>query len=310
MLSVVIPVYGNRDSLIELIRELEEVSVQLPEGLEAVFVVDGSPDDSFAILKKALPQSKLEAQLHLLSRNFGSFSAIRAGFEKARGEFVAVMAADLQEPTTLLLDFDRLLRSGEGEVVLGVRSERNDPWSSKIASKFFWKLYKKFVQEDMPQNGVDIFACNRAFLKELIALRESNSSLVGLTIWLGFKRVELPYIRKVRPYGKSAWTLKKKFRYLNDSIYNFSDLPFRLLLSGGTVGLVISICLSIIVLSMRLMGWIQVPGYSILALLIMGFGAINCMAFGVLGGYLWRTFENSKGRPNFVVAASYEWQSQ
>ena len=127
MLSLVIPVYKNEAGLPRLLREVAALAPQCVDGLEVVFVVDGSPDRSLEILQRALPSWDIPAQVIALSRNFGSFAAIAAGLRHARGDGFAVIAADLQEPPDLVLRFDRLLASGEADVVFGYRERRADP---------------------------------------------------------------------------------------------------------------------------------------------------------------------------------------
>src|ERR1035437_10026919 len=133
MNSLVIPVYRNEANLDRLLAELVKLAGRLPE-LEVVFVVDGSPDRCLQILRERLPALPLRTQLLSLSRNFGSFAAIAAGLERARGVNLAVMAADLQDPPELALQFFEILGAGRADIVFGVRGRRSDPWHSEIAS--------------------------------------------------------------------------------------------------------------------------------------------------------------------------------
>jgi glycosyltransferase involved in cell wall biosynthesis len=299
--SLVIPVYKNEGSIPELVEAVRGMNVALGGELEVVFVVDGSPDRSWLALSQALPASGLEAQLLLLSRNFGSFAAIRAGLEVARGEYFAVMAADLQEPPELVLEGFRELAGGELDVVIGTREARDDPLGSRIASGIFWGLYRRFVVPEMPPGGVDVFACNRQFRDHLMELRESHSSLISMLFWLGFRRKNIGYRRSARKHGKSAWTLRKKFRYLSDSIFAFTDLPNRMLIWLGGFGIAISAVLGLITIVGRLFGLITVPGYAATILAIAFFGALNLFGLGLVGSYAWRAYENSKLRPLSIV---------
>lgn len=303
MISVVIPVYRNAASLPDLLAVLEDLHRRLEDGLEAVFVVDGSPDDSHRQLADRLPQAGFPAQLLALSRNFGSFAAIRAGLEAARGERFAVMAADLQEPPELILEFDRILRAGEHDLVVGLRASREDPLSARLASRAFWGLYRQFVQPEVPPGGVDVFACRRRLRDQILRLREANSSLVGLLFWAGFRRAEVPYERRRRASGRSAWTLAKRSRYLVDSVFGFSDLPIRLLLWAGALSLGTSVLLTLAVIVARLSGAIAVPGYAATVVTITFFGGLNSFGLGIIGGYVWRAFENTKRRPGYIVAS-------
>ncbi len=301
MLSVIVPVYKSAENIDDLLRALDQLNDRLDGQLEVVFVVDGSPDDSYRRLADRLPTSRLCTQLVELSRNFGSFSAIRAGFAAARGERFAVLAADLQEPIELVEQFDRLLRTGECDVTIGQRIGRRDPLPSRMTANIFWWAFRRWVQNEVPPGGVDVFGCTRQVRRHLLRLREGHSSLVGLLFWVGFRRAMVPYERQQRTAGTSAWTFRRKLRYFVDSGFSFTDLPISLLLMLGGFGLVTSVIFSIIVLVSKLLFLIPVPGYVPTVLLVTFFGALNCFGLGVIGSYVWRTYENSKGRPNFIV---------
>lgn len=305
--SVVIPVYRNRASLPELLDQLEGLDRDLRGRLEAVFVVDGSPDDSLAYLREALPARPFRTLLLGLSRNFGSFAAIRAGMTEASGPHYAVMAADLQDPPELVRGFFEVLARDAADIVVGERTGRADPWSTRVASDLFWRAYRVLVQPAIPVGGVDLFGCNQVFRDRLVALDELNSSLVGLVYWLGFRRAAVPYERRPRPYGKSAWSWRRKMRYLADSVFSFSDLPIRLLLALGALGLVVSAALGAATLVAKFAGGIDVPGYAATMLVIVFFGALNMVGLGILGAYTWRAFENTKRRPGYVVATRARW---
>jgi len=302
MFSLVIPVYKNASNIDSLFEALRTLPDQLTDrDLEVVFVVDGSPDDSYQQLRQRLPEERFRCRLVCLARNFGAFSAILAGIAAARGQCFAVMAADLQEPVELVAEFEHILTRGDADVVVGQRTGRADPFLSRMASGMFWGVYRRMVQREIPSGGVDVFGGNRKVRRQLLSLRESNSSLVGLLFWIGFRRAVVPYQRRARQAGKSAWSLRKRLRYLSDSLFSFTDLPVRLLLGAGALGLLTSLLLGGVVLLSKLFHSIPVPGYAATATLIVFFGGLNCLGLGILGGYLWRTFENSKRRPNYIV---------
>lgn len=302
--TLVIPVYRNRESLPKLLEELESLHASLGGALETIFVVDGSPDDSWQWLRSALPQSTLRSRLVLLARNFGSFAAISAGLAQGSGRYFAVLAADLQDPPEVAGRFFSTLAEGDVDVVVATRESRADPLITRLASVLFWGLYRRIIQPDIPPGGIDLFGCSRAFRDELVKLGEANTSLVALLFWLGFRRKTISYARRPRPYGKSAWTLKRKLKYLSDSVFSFSDLPVRLLFFAGVAGLALSIVLALLVLVGRLTGAIDVPGYSATVLVILFFGAFNIFGLGIVGAYAWRAYENTKGRPAYLVVSS------
>ena len=309
MMSVVIPVYKNAANIAPLLDALVTLERDLEGDLEVVFVVDGSPDDSYLRLARALPETSLRAQLLRLSRNFGSFAAIRAGLEVAAGDRFAVMAADLQEPPELIREFDAVLRQGDVDIAIGQRVGRHDPLLTRLTASAFWALYRRWVEPQIPQGGVDIFACSASVRDQLLTLNENHSSLIGLLFWVGFRRAIVPYQRRPRQIGSSAWTLQKRVRYMSDSIYAFSDLPIRLLTWGGLSGLAVSLLLSVLVLFYKLFNDFEVPGYAATVLIVLFFGALNCFGLGIIGNYVWRTFENTKQRPNYIVAERVTYQN-
>jgi hypothetical protein len=214
------------------------------------------------------------------------------------------MAADLQEPISLAREFFRILSRDEADVTIGVRESRKDPGLSSLGSRAFWWLYKKLIMPEIPDGGVDMFGCNAKCRAQLLNLEERNSSLIGQLFWVGFRRASVPYERQARQHGTSAWTFSKKLRYLLDSVYAFSDLPIRALkwVGGGSVG--VAALTSVLVLVARLLGYIEVPGYTPIVLSVMFFGGLNAFGLGLIGEYVWRTFENSKRRPIAITAES------
>lgn len=299
--SLVIPVYKNESGIAALLVAVRDLDRRLGGDLEVVFVVDGSPDRCWELLRESLADSDFDAQLILLSRNFGSFAAIRRGLELATGKYLAVMAADLQEPIELVEDFFRVLSGGESDVVLGVRAGRHDAWPTRACSAMFWAFYRRWVMREMPVGGVDIFGCTARVRDDLLALRESNTSLISQLLWVGGCRKEIPYRRLARRHGRSAWTLARKFRYMLDSVLAFSDLPIFLLLWVGGAGIFISACVAIVVLVFWLSGGIQVRGYTPVMLLISFVGSMLIFGQGIIGSYVWRANENSKRRPLSLV---------
>jgi polyisoprenyl-phosphate glycosyltransferase len=170
-----------------------------------------------------------------------------------------------------------------------------------VTSRLFWRLYRRLVIQDMPKGGVDVFGCTRRARDELLHLKEANSSLVGLIFWLGFRRQEIGYGRQAREFGRSAWTFRKKFNYLLDSVFSFSDLPIHVLSAVGVIGLLVAGILGILIAVLRVQGSIDVPGYAATIIIVMFFGALNTLGLGLVGSYAWRTYENTKQRPLAII---------
>jgi glycosyltransferase involved in cell wall biosynthesis len=309
MLSLIVPVYRNERSLPALLEEIERVAAGLSNALEVVFVVDGSPDHSLDVLRARLPTWSLPSRLVELSRNFGSFSAIAAGLEAGSGDYFAVLAADLQEPPELVVEFQRILSSG-ADVVLGYRTGRADPPVSRWLSNGFWEVYRRFVVTDMPEGGVDVFGCTRQVRDRLVAMKELNTNLIALILWLGFRREFVPYERRARVEGKSAWTFSRKLQYALDSIFNFTDLPIRILLVLGAVGTTAATVAGLAVVVAWTLGRIPVLGYTPLVLLITLFGGLTTLGLGIVGQYLWLSLQNGRQRPNFIVRTSVNFEGR
>jgi len=297
--SLVVPVYGNSSSIELLLDTVEGIEDKVTGGLETIFVIDGSPDDSREKLLASLPGRKIDAQVVNHARNFGSFAAIRTGMSRARGKYIAVMAADLQEPPELVVKFLQRLASGEVDVVAGERASRDD--RGDAASKLYWDLYRRFIMSEIPAGGVDVFACTAAVRDVICSLESVHTSLVAQLFWVGFRRELVPYSRRPSP-GPSGWTFRRKLRYLSDSVFAFTDLPVRALWLIGLLGLLLGSMLAIAVLVAKVSGAISVPGYTATVLLIVFFGSVNLVGLGIIGSYVWRAYETVKGRPGSIVS--------
>ncbi|GHY71451.1 glycosyltransferase [Vibrio cholerae] len=299
--TLVIPVYKNEESIPSLLEVLSLMSTQLSRQLSVIFVVDGSPDKSYSILEHRMSDLDFPVKLICHARNFGSFAALRTGLDHVETEYCCVMAADLQEPPSLFIDMFQELEKNDCDVIVGTRDARVDPLLSKVFSSIYWHAYRHFVVPDLPIGGIDVFGCNKSFRHHLLCLKESKTSLIALIYWLGFRRKEISYIRNQREFGSSAWTFKKKFEYMLDSVFSFTDIPIKLLLRLGGGGILLSILLGFIVIFSRVFGFISEPGYSATVILIMFFGALNMFGLGLTAEYAWRAYENTKQRPQSVV---------
>ena len=296
--SLVVPVYRNAETITALVAAVDGIAEQVEGRLEVIFVMDGCPDDSRERLLVALREARTGARIVDHSRNFGSFAAIRTGMSLARGQNIAVMAADLQEPPELIVQFLRRLAGGDVDVVAGQRASRND--RGDAAAGVYWRLYRRFVIDELPPGGVDVFACTASVRDVVCSMEDVHTSLVGQLFWTGFRRDLVPYDRLPSP-GESGWTFARKVRYLSDSVFAFTDLPVRVLWGAGLVGMAIGLVVGIVVLLARITGTIQVPGYAATVLILLLFLSINSVGLGIIGSYVWRAYETVKGRPGAIV---------
>lgn len=302
MYSLIIPVYKNEENIPDLLQLLNRWSGDVSFKLEVVFVIDGSPDRSGQMLLEAQTSMLFNSQIIFHSRNFGSFVAIRTGLEKAKGELFAVMAADMQEPISLVQQMFEKLAVDEADIVFGVRKSRDDGAVKTFLSKTFWSFYRRFVVTDVPRGGVDIFGCNDKVRQAVLEFKETNSSLVAQLFWVGYRRGFIEYDRQKRQKGSSGWNFSRRLRYMMDSVFSFSDLPILLILWVGVIGSLVSFMVGVGVICARLLDFIHVPGYTVIVVLICFSTSIILMVQGVIGVYLWRTFENSKKRPLSLIS--------
>jgi glycosyltransferase involved in cell wall biosynthesis len=301
--SLVIPVFKNEANVVELIDAINvSILADMDAVSEVIFVIDGSPDHSLDLLRAILPTQTWPSQLISHSRNFGSLAAIRTGIAAAKGKAIAVMAADLQEPPNLVREFWEILSRGEADVVFGRRIARHDGWASNLAASVFWGIYRKLVFPEIPDGGLDVFAVNTRVRDVVLSISEPNSSLIAQLLWVGFRRQFVPYVRQPRGVGRSAHTFRRKLTYMIDSFISFTDLPIMFQIWLGLVGLTVSGIAGLVTLGAWLGGWVKVQGYTPLMLMLAFASSFLLLSQGVLGLYLWRTFENTKRRPLSIIS--------
>ncbi len=296
-LSIVIPVYCNEGNLLPLYEDLsKEVLNQKDISFELVFVDDGSYDRSWEVLNE-LKKKDDRIICMRLSRNFGSHAAILCGLEHASGDCAVIKAADMQEPSSLILDMYREWQNGYN-VVLAVRQARED---QSFFSELYYTLTRKFIFPNMPKHGFDIFLVDRKVIKVLENLDEKNSAITGQILWSGFKTKEVLYTRKQRQIGKGKWTLKKKIRLVMDTLFSFSSLPISFITFIGILSISLSFLWACYIVIQRLKGNIYVEGYTTLMVFQLFSFGITMLTLGLIGNYLWRAFDASRRRPVYIV---------
>ena len=308
--SIVVPVYKNEGSIDQLLHRINEISAAVSGMVEAVFVVDGSPDKSLDTLRSQLPMAGFDAKVLLLSRNFGAFSAIRAGLREARGDATVVMAADLQEPTSLITNMLGIVQRDEADVAVGVRQSRKDGVVSRTLSAVFWKIFNRVSSLELPRGGVDIFALSRSARETLNTFEESSTSLIGLIYWMGFRRQEVPYHRAERRVGKSSWSLQKRINYAKDSVTAFSEFPLTVFLWSGAVGAIVSLVFALIGAFQYIFTSDHQSQREVTAIGLLFVASYLMAGLGVLGTYLWRIADNVRKRPDSITWKTWEIPSR
>jgi dolichol-phosphate mannosyltransferase len=300
--SIVVPVYHNATSLPDLLAKFQELTGKNPaDRFEFVFVDDGSRDNSFEVLQ-GLAKQEERARLVKLSRNFGSNAALLAGLDQARGEVVAAIAADLQDPPELIHDMIEMWRAGR-KVVLAARESREDPGLSSLLSDTFYGLFRRFAIPTMPKRGFDFFLVDRQVCDLIKGIQESNAYLMGLILWLGFDPAVIYYHRRQREkrYGRSMWTFMKKIKYFVDSFVAFSYMPVRASSLLGITLALLGILYAGIVIFGRLFFNINVEGWASIMVVLLVVSGAQLLMIGVLGEYLWRNLDETRRRPRFII---------
>jgi dolichol-phosphate mannosyltransferase len=297
--SVVVPVYHNSDTLPLLLARLDAVSRRLSADCAFIFVDDGSGDSSFEVLQR-LALADPRVGIVKLSRNFGSNVAILAGLTHATGDCVVTISADLQDPPELIEEMVAAWRGGK-DVVLAARRTRRDPWISSFFARTFNWLFRRLVFADFPKGGFDFMLLSRRVSEIIVSLREQNSYIFGQVMWVGFSRAVLYYDREERPGGRSLWTTFKKIKYFIDAFAAFSYLPLRLASALGIALAGVGFLYALVVIWSRLAGRIPISGWSSLTVVVLTTSGVQLAVVGLLGEYLWRTLDESRKRPPFIV---------
>lgn len=299
-ISIVIPVYYNQDNLKPLYKDIQEKLYSHTEyEWEIVMVNDGSQDNSYGVMQE-LAATDARLKIFSLSRNFGSHAAILCGLSKCTGDCAVVKAADLQEPTELVLDMVKSWEKGHN-VVLAVREGREESKQQTLFANLYYWLVRKTALPNMPKGGFDVYLLDRKVIGVLMALDEKNSALTGQILWSGFKTDKIYYTRLAREIGTSRWTLKKKIRLVSDTLFSFSTLPIKIVTIIGTLSFIGSLVWAVLVLCFKLAGMIEVSGWTTLFIFnLFSFGVVM-LTLGILGEYLWRIFDASRNRPPYII---------
>ncbi|MBI3172664.1 MAG: glycosyltransferase family 2 protein [Chloroflexi bacterium] len=310
LFSIIIPVYYNEANLPETVPQLLGLAKKV-EGyrLELVFVDDGSGDRSLEILRDFQGKYPETVKIVKLTRNFGSMAAIQAGFSVASGDCVGMISADLQDPPELFLEMLSHWEKGT-KAVFAVRQDREEPFSQKLFSNAYYALVRRYAIADYPDGGFDFFLVDRQIVNEINRIQEKNTNLMSLIYWLGFKPIMIPYVRRARVHGKSRWTLAKKLKLFVDTFVAFTFFPLRVLSTVGFLAAMTSFGYGTFILIYWLLFGIDVKGWVPTMLIITFTTGLQMTMLGVLGEYLWRTLDEVRGRPSFVIDEIYDETKQ
>lgn len=302
LISIVVPVYHNANSLADLLAELDAVAAQNPDDdFEFIFVDDGSGDESFAVLE-ALAIDEPRMRVAKLSRNFGSNPAIMAGMSLAQGDAVAAIAADLQDPPALLHDMIAHWRTGR-KVVIAARRGRADPFPTSLLADAFYRLFRRFAIRSMPRRGFDFFLIDSQVCALINSIQENNAYLMGLILWLGFEPQVIHYDRGAREehYGQSMWSLGRKLKYFVDSFVAFSHAPIRVATALGIGLSLVGLIYAGWVIYARLVLGVEAEGWASTIVVVLIAAGLQMLILGIVGEYMWRNLDETRRRPRFII---------
>jgi polyisoprenyl-phosphate glycosyltransferase len=297
LLSVVAPVYDEE----QLIEQFVARAIAAVAGhpFELVLVNDGSHDRTPEILDRIADADPRVRVVHL-SRNFGHQAALTAGLEHARGDVVAMIDADLQDPPELIAEM--VARWSEGfDVVYAVREHREGETAFKLATaSWFYKLFDKLAQVDLEPNSGDFRLLDRRALDALLSMTERSRFLRGMTVWVGFSQTAVSYKRDARHAGETKYTVRRMLKFSLDAIASFSHVPLQLATYAGLLSAGVAFVAIPVVIALHFAGS-YLPGFGSLTIAILLLGGIQLIALGVIGEYVGRIYDEVKHRPLYIV---------
>ena len=309
LLSIVTPAFNEAVSLPTLYQRLSRVVGDMLVLWEWILVDDHSSDDTFAIAQQIASQDS-RVKCIRLSRNFGSHIALSCGLHHTSGDCAVVLAADLQDPPEILPTLMAQWQGG-AQIVWAVRSKQDGKLNTL---PFFSRLYYFIMRhalgmEQMPATGADFFLIDRKVVDAFHQFRETNTSILALITWMGFRQEKILYEKQPRQYGRSGWNLGKKIKLVVDSVTSFSYFPIRLMSFLGFGFALFGFIYATVVVINGLAG--KPPeGWASLMVAILIIGGIQMLMMGVLGEYLWRALDETRRRPRYIIEATVNSPSQ
>lgn len=303
--SIVVPVYLNSETLVELNSRLLEALAKSnpdPEKYEVIYVVDGSPDNSIEILetlKKEAHINERNIRIIELSKNFGQTAALMAGFSNSEAKAIVAISADLQDPPEVVLDLIAAWQKGY-DIVISTRESRIDSRLTILTSKIAHRIFR-ISEPDMPKNGFDLFLISRTAARQLVNIRGKSRFLQGDIMSLGFKRKIISHKRIQRKFGKSSYTFRTRCRLFLDSVFENTKFPITLIFSFGTIIGLLGIGLAVLSVLNYFSGGAPFSGFVAIFSSILILGGLQVFLLGVIGQFIYRSFEISRERPLYII---------
>jgi len=298
--SIAVPVYNEADSIAELLRRVGNALVPLPGGPhEIVIVNDGSSDDTLARLTEHAARDE-RLVIVSLSRNFGHQAAITAAFDYVSGDVTIVMDGDLQDPPELIPDLLALYANGH-DVVYARRKSRKEPWWLRTSYFLFYRILDRLSTIRVPLDSGDFGLLSRRVIEELRRMPERHRFLRGMRTWVGFRQTAISVDRHARVAGESKYSFGKLLGLAFDGLFAFSIVPIRAAVLLGTLVISLTMAFGAYSVWAKLFLHQSPRGFTALTLLITFLSGVQLFFLGVIGEYVGRVYEQSKGRPIYIV---------
>lgn len=298
-ISILVPIYNSAKFMNKLLEAIETERIAHKWNLELVLVDDGSKDKSFEKIEE-LAQTYTYIKGIKLSKNFGHQIAVKTAMSHCTGDYIAVIDDDLQDPPSQLPGFFKYLDDGY-DVAYGIRKNRKESFVKRLAYNSFYKILKVMSDIHIPIDSGDFCVMKRQVLDNMLKLQEQNPFLRGIRAWVGFKQIGVEFERHARFDGKSGYTLKKLLKIAMDGIFSFSTAPIRLITMLGTIGFIFACVYSLIVIYNKLIGNIDVKGFTTLTIIISFFSSLILICLGIIGEYIVRIYDEVRNRPYTVI---------
>lgn len=308
-LSLVVPCYNEAENVAAFQAAAIGAFQDCGYDFEIVFVDDGSKDATMAQLRQIFARQECPVKVVSFSRNFGKESGIYAGLQHASGEYICFIDADLQQRPEIVRDMVRILdESPEYDVVAAYQDRRGEGKVLSFFKKSFYGIINRLSNVSLKADASDFRTFRRSVAESILALGEYHRFSKGIFAWVGYNTCFIPYVACERVAGVSKWNFFKLFNYAIDGIVGYSTKPLRIATLLGGLTSVAAFLYLFVVLLQKLIAGIDIPGYATIIVLILFLGGMQLFCIGIIGEYVGRTFEQSKGRPVYIAREilSYE----
>ena len=300
-LSLIVPCYNEADNVFAFRDAVINAFENYGYEYEIVFVDDGSKDATFHNLKKIYNQNKCPTQVISFSRNFGKEAGIYAGLQHARGEYIALIDADMQQRPELVADMVKILDEKEEiDVVAAYQDHRQEGKVLSFLKRRFYGLINRLSTVKLQPDASDFRTFRRSVGESILKLGENHRFSKGIFAWVGYDTCYIPYTACERAAGTTKWSFRKLFNYAVDGIIGYSTAPLRFSVYLGGITAVAALIYLIMVVLEKLITGIDIPGYATIIVLILLLGSMQLFCIGIIGEYVGKIFEQSKQRPIYI----------